>query len=215
MIYELGLRLGVTDFASASDAEAITSQLQHDLTDSTSNCILCLLRAHSKHEERDFFAPIRSFDADAIDLVLTEHREIQRRIYRLSKRCDEVRAAADVAHRIELGDQIHQEANDLFAVYLAHLNNEEAVLVPLMWERFTDAELRAMRAEFYGQVPLERFQEWMRWSLPAMNLHEQRLLLAGMRQDPPPNRYFAALEVAQRSLPGERWHALERALGPS
>ncbi len=205
MVYELGLRLGVADFADPAQSNEIAQQLKRDLSSSVSNCILCLLQAHSTHEEHDLFSAVKPFDADVVALMMTEHGEIARRIHALGKTCDALIPLTDRARRIEVGDRLTLEANDLFALYLAHLNNEEATLVPVMWERFTDEQLRALRAGFYNHIPLERFEAWMRWTLPALNVNELEVLLAGMRSDPPPNRFVDAMRIAEGTLEEARW----------
>ena len=130
----------------------------------------------------------------------------------VAKLCDELVALTDPARRIEVGDRLLLETNDLFAFYLAHLNNEEALLVPLMWEGFTDAQLRALRAQFYNTIPLEAFEEWMRWTLPALNVHELIILLSGMKTDPPPNRFADAVRLGKLTVPRDRWSEAERAV---
>ena len=213
MIYELGLRLGITDFRDIRESNEVAAQLRRDLSVTTSNCILCLLQTHSSHEERDFFAAVRPFDPELVTMMMTEHGEIVRRIVSLGKTCDELLPVTDPARRIEVGDRLALEANDLFAFYLAHLNNEEATLVPVMWERFTDEQLRILRAAFYNHIPLERFEEWMRWTIPALNSNELEVLLAGMKTDPPPNRFTDAMRVAAGTLDEPRWSQLKVRIG--
>ncbi len=213
MLCELGLQIGVTDFASVRESNEVVARLEHELSSAASNCILCLLRVHSQHEERDLFSPLRRHDPDVIALMMTEHHEIARRIEALGRTCSELLQTHEGARRIEVGDRLVLESNDLFALYLAHLNNEEATLVPLMWERFTDEELRAMRGRFYNVLPLERFEGWMRWVLPALNLNELEVLVSGMRTDPPPNRYADVVRLCRELLPTERWQQVEPRLG--
>ncbi len=213
MVYELGLRLGVTDFTSVRESNEIATQLERELTSVSSNCILCLLRIHSVHEERDLFAPVRSDDPEIIALMMSEHHEIVRRIEGVARTCGELLGSTEPARRVEIGDRLTLETNDLFAYYLAHLNNEEATLVPVMWERFTDEQLRAMRARFYNTIPLDRFETWMRWTLPALNPHELEVLVSGMRTDPAPNRFADVLRVCREALPADRWSQLESRIG--
>ena len=204
MIYELGRRLGTTEFTNDVEAKAIAKELKDDLAGSVSGCILCLLRAHSTHEEKDFFGALSPFDPDAGELMMGEHRNLSRAIHELGKTCDEVLEASDPARRVELGDRLNLEANDLFALYLGHLKNEESTLVQVMWERFTVAQLRSLRAQFYNQIPLARFELWMRWTLPALNLNELTVLLSGMKTDPEPNRFRDAMRIAAETLPAGR-----------
>lgn len=214
MIYELGRRLGATDFTSVAESEEIASQLKHELVTSPASCILCLLYAHSRHEEQDFFTAVAPFDRDVVDLMLAEHREVSKRVFEVANTCDELLKVSEPARRIELGDRLNLEANDLFALYLTHLNNEEATLVPVMWERFTDDQLRALRAQFYNRIPVPRFMEWMRWTLPALNAGELTILLRGMMSDPPPNRFREAIEVAQSTLSPDRWSSIRARVTP-
>ena len=209
MIYELGLRLGTTDFANVEESDELARQLKKDLSLSVSNCILCLLAAHSQHEEKDFFAAVEPLDPEVVQEMLNEHRVIARRVQDVAKACDELTGISDPERRVELGDRIHLDVSDLFVSYLSHLNNEEALMVPVMWEHFTDEQLRSLRAQFYNQIPLPRFEEWMRWTLPALNPAELLVLLSGMRTDPPPNRFEDALRIAQEMLPPRRWSSVE------
>jgi len=211
MIYTFGLRLGATDFTNVAESNAIAVELKRELALSASNCFLCMLQAHSSHEEKDFFAPLRQFDEDPIRLMMAEHSVIIRRVYDVAKLCEQLVALTDASARIEAGDRIVLEANDLFAFYLAHLNNEEALLVPVMWEHFTDTMLRALRAQFYNRIPLPLFEEWMRWTLPALNVHELVVLLSGMKSDPRPNRFADAIRVGDETVEQGRWaQVLER-----
>jgi len=213
MIFILGLRLGTTDFADLGESSAVATQLKHDLANSASNCLLCLLQAHSVHEDRDLFAAVRAFDEDPVKMMMAEHAVIVRRIEGVAKLCDNLLDIPDPTRRIEAGDQLTLEANDLFAFYLAHLNNEEAVLVPVMWEHFTDEQLRALRAQFYNTIPLTTFETWMRWTLPALNANELVVLLSGMKTDPAPNRFADVMRLAKETLRPDRWAMVENQVG--
>jgi Hemerythrin HHE cation binding domain len=213
MLYELGSRLQTTDFANVSESNRFAQHLKRDLNSSLSSCVLCLLRAHSNHEERDLFAKVRVHDADAIDLVMKEHAEVSRRIRDVATTCDEVLKLDSAARRIELGDRLTLEVNDLFANYLTHLNNEEAVLVPIMWERFTDEELRAMRSVFYDHLPHSLFEVWMRWTLPSLNMNELLVLYSGLKTSADPERWKDWVRMAHETLDLARLRGLEDQVG--
>jgi hypothetical protein len=213
MIYDMGSRLGTTDFRDPVATTRIAEELEANLALSTSNCFLCLLSVHSQHEERDFFESVRPHDEDVVDAMLKEHRMIQARVRQVVRACGELQEESDPTRRIELGDRLHMEVSDLFVSYLAHLNNEEALLVPVMWEHFTDEQLRSLRGQFYNRIPLPRFEDWMRWTLPALNPHELVVLLSGMKTDPAPNRFADAMRIAKETLEPDRWSLLEAEVG--
>ncbi len=213
MLYDLGSRLQTTNFADVAESNRFAARLKHDLENSLSNCMLCLLRAHSNHEERDIFAKLQGHDPDVIDLMLKEHGEAARRIHEVSKTCDELTDITSRARRIEVGDRLDLEVNDLFAFYLAHLNNEEAALVPLLWERFTDEQLRAMRSQFYDGLPLPLFETWMRWTLPSLNEEELVVLFSGLKAAPATARYPDWVRLAHETLDFDRWLGLQERVG--
>jgi hypothetical protein len=171
-----------------------------------------LLHAHSGHEERAIFSSLKPLDPEVVELQMVAHREITRRIFGVTKTCDELLRLSDPARRIEVGDRLYAEANDRFAAYLAHLNHEEAAMVPILWEHFTDEQLRAMRATFYASIPLPRFEEWMRWTLPALNVNELLVHFSGMKGDSPPSRFEDAVRLAEVTLAPERWTIIKARL---
>jgi hypothetical protein len=207
MIYKLGRRLQSTDFTDEAAARAIVKDLQENLSLTTGNCILCLLLAHSNHEEKDFFRPLNAFDPDVVKLMMAEHREIVQGIRRLAQTCDAVLKESSPARRIEVGDRLNLETNDLFALYLRHLNNEEATMVPVMWEHFTDEELRKLRTQYHRSVPVRRLEAWMRWTLPALNLHELVLFFRGLKEDGPPQLYDLMVRLAGETVDPVRWES--------
>jgi hypothetical protein len=213
MIYELGRRLQTTDFADDAQARAFVRELQQNLTEASANCFLCLLFRHSEHEERDFFEPIRPFDPDVVRLMLNEHAEIARRIRALTVTGEQVLGETTPARRIETGDRLYLESNDLFAYYLQHMNNEEATVVPVMWEHFTDAQLRKIRAEYHTSVPIRRLEAWMRWTLPAMNLNELVVFFHGLKADGPPHLYDFMLRLGSETVDPVRWQTVRDRVG--
>ncbi|MCI4343984.1 MAG: hemerythrin domain-containing protein [Thermoplasmata archaeon] len=213
MLYQLGARLQTTDFSDLAEGNRFVVRMKHELGDSLSNCILCLLRAHSTHEEKDLFSEMRTHDPDIVDLMMKEHGEVARRIWTVTKTGDELLGLTAPMRRIEVGDRLNQEVNDLFAFYLAHLNNEEATMVPLMWERFSDQQLRAMRAKFYDSLPLPLFETWMRWTLPALNQGELIVLFSGLKKDSGTARFRDWVRIAHSTLDFDRWLALREHVG--
>jgi hypothetical protein len=213
MIYELGRRLQTTDFADEVAARAIAKELQENLVRNVGNCVLCLLQGHSMHEEKDFFHPLKPFDPEVVELMLGEHREIVRRIGQLSETCSAVANEPSLARRIEIGDRLNLETNDLFAFYMEHMNNEEATMVPMMWEYFTDAQLRKMRADYHTRTPPQRLEAWMRWTLPALNVNELVVLFRGLKEDGPPELLDRLAQIAAATVDPVRWETTKDRVG--
>ena len=205
IIYRMGLRLGTTDFSNEAESNAVAESLKRDLTGSLSDCLLCLFLTHAVHEETDLFPAVRRHAPIVADLMIKEHREIVLRVHDISKICDDLRQMHEPLRRVELGEKLNREASALFAYYLAHMSNEEAVMVPVVWEYSTDEQLQELHERFYNGIPLVQFEIWMRWTLPALNHQELYALLRSLRADPPPNRFADAMRIGRETLGEERW----------
>ena len=213
MLYQLGSGIQAQSFTDVNESNAAVARIKHDFGDSLSSCVLCMLSAHAGHEERDIFAKVRVHDPDAVISVMREHGEVARKLQAVSLTCDELLAITDIRRRVEVGDRLVAEVNELVALYLAHLNNEESLLVPVMWQWFDDAQLRAMRLIFYDALPLPLFETWLRWALPALNEEELIVLYAGLKVPPHSARLNDWVRLAHENLPLNRWLALREGVG--
>jgi len=212
MLYQLGSRLQSTNFADVAEGNRFVAQMKHELGNPHSTCILCMLRTHSHHEEKDIFTEVHAHDPDVVDLMMREHAKITDEIRRITKTGDEILGLTVPQRRIEVGDRLLHEVNELFAHYLAHLNTEEATMVPVMWQWFTDEQLRAMRTKLYDHIPLPLFETWMRWTLPAMNEEELVVLFSGLKKEPGP-RFNDWVRLAHLTLDLGRWLTLRERVG--
>jgi len=175
--------------------------------------MLCLLSAHASHEERDILSQVWPHDPEVVAVVMREHAEVIRRIGGVSETCDEVMDLQSPADRIEGGGRLNQEVNELLAFYLAHLNNEEALLVPALWKWLTDEQLRAMRTMFYARLPLPLFETWMRWTLPSLNQEELVALFVDLKKGPETVRFNDWVRLAHEALDFQRWLGLRERTG--
>ena len=212
MLYSAATRLQSMDFEDLERSNAFVKEMKHDLGDSLSNCLLCLLSVHSSHEEKDIFSQLHAHDPGAVKMVMKEHGELARRVQELSDTCDQILATSDRSEHLRLGERLGLESTELFSYYMVHLAHEDDWVVPVMWQWFSDEQLNAMRAGFYNNLPISLFETWMRWTLPALTPSELRNFVAAARHDPPPNRFDDLLRIAESSLEPAAWRRLQTSL---
>jgi hypothetical protein len=213
MLYDLGSQLQTVNFADVNESNQFATRLKHDLGNSLSNCMLCLLSAHASHEERDIFSQVRPHDPAAVETAMKEHAEVIRRVGGVSKTCDEVMRLTTPASRLEAGNRLNEEVDSLLAFYLSHLNHEEALLVPVLWRWFTDEQIRAMRTVFYASLPSPLFETWMRWTLPSLNQEELVALFSDLKMGPETARFDDWVRMARETLNLPRWVGLRERVG--
>jgi hypothetical protein len=108
-----------------------------------------------------------------------------------------------------MGARLNRSANDLFAFYLTHLNNEEATILPAMWKHFTDYQLTAMRSNVEINMSMERYAEWMSWMFPSRNIYELTGMFMGLKKAPAPVRANMS-HIGEKGSVASMGHALSR-----
>jgi len=209
MIYELGKELQTLDFTDERATESMIAKLNQDLSSASSTCIVCLLHEHHLNEDDYVFPDVRTYEPELIDTLLAEHREVVRKIAEVWKVASGLKMLRGREERIEMGDKLNRISNDLFAFYLAHLNGEEATLIPAMWKHYTDEQLVAMRANVERHISPKVFAEWMKWVFPSLNINELTDMFIGLKMGAPAPVLEHMSQLAEKSLDQERWTAVK------
>jgi hypothetical protein len=166
-LFDLSRRAAATNYGDSLAVQGLASALDG---------LLARLSSHARHEA-SFIHPLFAektgaspFDADHEAL-----EEDQGRLARLLQAAFEVPAAE---RNIE-GLAFYRALNAFVARYLEHLDREEAAM-PMLWERCSDNELRAVMARFAASRPLDEALADIGWMLPALSAPEQAELVSGM-----------------------------------
>lgn len=199
-LFDLCVELARCDFASRSERGIALDAYRRTVG---------FLHEHHEHEDR-FVEP----------LVATLAPEILAAVKHQHAIADEALAELDaLATAIEGTDARAQGAALLaryqrFLVdYLQHMQHEETVVMPALWQRYADEELAMTRGRLQASIPPPRFGEWMEIMLPAMNIDERAGMLAGMKANAPPPVFDAVAAVAARVLGTSAWETLRARLG--
>lgn len=136
---------------------------------------------------------------------MREHLEIMGQMVEISKVADELSHLRDNEQRIERGSKLNKMVNNLLALYIVHLNNEEEILLPLTWRYLTDDQIRAIRAKIQMATPPERYSEWMKWMLPSLDVNELIGLFSALKMAAPLQVLEKMMHVAEQNVDKETW----------
>lgn len=209
MIYDLGSRIQKLDFTDSSATEAIVTQLKHNLQSANATCLVCMLHAHAEHEEQSIFPQIAPHDSKLVDTLIQAHVEITRQVVEISKVGEELVQLKDNFQRMEMGAKLNAMVNNLFAYYLAHLNNEEATILPLTWKYLTDDQIRAIRAKIQMATPPELYAQAMHWILSSLNVNELVGMFSGMKMTAPAQVLEKTMHLAEQSVDNDTWKTVK------
>lgn len=214
MVYDLSGRLQTNDFADVDATEALITDLETDFAIARSaGCVVCVLGHHAADEESVIFPKVGTRGGGLVQQLIDEHHELTRREIALGKAGHEILALGSSDQRVAAGIRLNQDANELFAAYLAHMNREDTELVPLMCQHFTDEQMVAMRSAIIGQMPRDRLLFILGWMLPSLNASELAGLLGSIRQGAPPPFFQAVSDLCAAKVDPARWKEVQVRLG--
>jgi len=214
MIYDVSGRLQTNDFTDVAASTPLLADLEHEFTAAiSSGCILCLLHHHASDEETAVFPSVSKHDAALVQGFIDDHHSFTRRLEAITKMARDLPSTARPEERVRFGITLNQKANDFFAAYIDHMNREEEKLVPLMRERFTDDQMRAMRGTIMGRMPPDRLAVLLRWMLPSLNVGEMTEMLGGIKASSPPQVVQFISGIAAQRVDPQRWQTVKERVG--
>jgi Hemerythrin HHE cation binding domain len=214
MIYSLSSRLQTNDFADLATTRALTTDLEYDFAAAQSaGCILCIFSHHAIDEDTSIFNHTEKVANALTKSLIAEHHELTRRELELTKSAHQILEMESAEDRELAGVHLNAAANELFAVYLAHMNREETELVPIMQQHFTDLEMVAMRSRIIGGMPPDRVMSILGYVLPSMNVAELSDFVGSVRQTAPPPVAKAVIDLAAATVDPGRWTQARSRIG--
>lgn len=206
MIYDLSTRLQKNDFTNISATRDLITHLENDFAIARSaGCVLCVLAHHAEDEESVIFPSVAKADSQLVQSLITDHHDLTRRELALAKSAHELLEIPEPAGRVAAGAALNRRANELFAAYIYHMNREDEVVVPLMQQHFTDAQLAAMRGTIIAGLPPDRLFAILGFMLPALNVHELSDLIAAVTPTAPPAMTAAVVDLCSKKVDPSIW----------
>ena len=214
MIYGLSSRLQTNDFADRDATAALVQDLENDFAVARSaGCTLCALGQHARDEESVIFPDVARHEERLVRALIEEHHELGRRELAIAKAGHELLALDSADDRVSAGIRLNQSANDLFALYIAHMNREESDLVPLMKERYSDPQMAQMRGKIIGAMPPDRMMAILGWMLPSLNVDELTGFVGMLKAGAQPPVFKAVADLSAARVDPARWKIVKERVG--
>ena len=214
MIYSLSGRLQTNDFSDTATTKTLITDLENDFAVARSaGCALCILAHHAVDEEAVIFPTATQVGNTLVTELISDHHDLTRRELEIAKAGNELMSLDSADARIRAGIQLNIAANQLFGAYITHMNREEAELVPLMAEHFSDPELAAMQGKIIAQMPPDRVFAILGWMLPALNVTELTHFLSSLKGSVPPQVMKAVSDLGAARVEPARWDIAKLQVG--
>jgi hypothetical protein len=200
---DLLVRLGQADFAEETAAAELLGALRRQLV---------LSEGHLHHEEAEIHAALEARAPGSTVTLEADHDHHRRAFQSLAAAIAAVETAP-AAERAAPARALYLAFGRFVAADLAHMAEEELVVLPLLHRLFSDAELIAIEARIVAAIPPEKMIEYLKLMIPAMTPAERAQFLAFVRAGAPAEVFDAILNFAARpTLAPAEYEALEVAL---
>jgi hypothetical protein len=171
--------------------------------------VIGLLRSHHEHEEQPALEEIIEAHAPSLVAVIdAQHNTLAERLEWLASRADEL-AAAPGAARATIAHAYYLELAAFTSAYLAHLDDEERVVMPALAAKCDDAELGGVAQAILASVRPEQQVVGLTMMLPALNPAERGELVGRIRASAPPEAFAGVRAIASQVLTATEYQSLE------
>lgn len=202
MLYETAIQVQQTDFSEPA-ASAVVDQLKQ---------ILLYFDEHADSEDQFILPHIRIHNTQLIDELEKEHETDHRLTQTLFNHIQQWQDSVSASRREAIGQQLGVAFSEFIAFNLSHMNREENELLSLLWQHYTDAEIRQMQGQILQSIPPQTLLAESRWMMRSINDKEIINWLSGIKQNAPVEVFRNFLSMAEAELSTGRFTTVKAML---
>jgi hypothetical protein len=195
-------RIGRMDAGDEKDTAANLQQLR----DLMSFCV-----SHLEHENNFVHTAMEARQPGSTSRVAGEHVHHEESIKALRAEADALEHATGSA-RTTAAFRLYRKLAVFVGENLEHMEYEETTNNAVLWQHYSDAELRALEGAIVASLSPEESALSKRWMISGLNHQERVELLTGMRDHAPAFVFESALGMARTHLSDQDWIKLSKAL---
>lgn len=167
--------------------------------------IIGLMKGHAEHEEKAIHPLLKAKGSKLIEQIEKEHRDHAPMFADLNKRLAEIEATNDSNQLVDLGHHFYLTYRKFVAANLAHINEEEEVIMPELQRLYTDKELKeAIEYKTYEKMTSQEMVHMMQMLFPLMNLDDKEQFLRDIQESQPQKFIEAWRGIAPTLGEGDR-----------
>jgi hypothetical protein len=206
LLYDTALFLQQTDFAAKEECDAAVEKV---------GAVLDLFETHAQQEDHHLLPALFDFEPSVVDAFEQEHvkdGELSQALYTTIAELYRTTTASD---KLRLGRRLTADFIQFMIFNLNHMAKEEDVLNNLLWNYYTDAEIRAMEQVIRKNTPPEKQPFVAKWMLRGLSNREAVNWLADVQQHAPAALFERFFSMAKNELPENRYQQIAAHFSPA
>lgn len=202
MLYDTALQLQLTDYDQQEEALHSLDKLAE---------LLFVFERHAHHEDHFILPALGDQHKALVREFEAEHDKDEWLTGMLTTLIEKYREEQP-ALRQQTGTAIQLRFQEFVAFNLYHMNKEEEMINPILWELYTDEGIMAIQKAILAQIPVEESKLTSRWMLRGMPEAEITRWLLGIKNSAPEAVFQGMLTMAKAELSSSRWNKLQASL---
>ncbi|HEY6901489.1 MAG TPA: hemerythrin domain-containing protein [Puia sp.] len=200
LMFDTVMQLQHSDFGNPESCRAAIDQ---------TSLLLELMDDHAHHEDTFILHAAESKAPDLIHEFESEHVTDLALSNQLREKIAAYWQAEDKALA---GKEIYYALNAFVAFNLQHMNKEELVLNPVLWQHYSDQELLGIVQNIQRSISPEKMNIAAEWMIKGLANTELIPWLKAVQAEAPAPAYEALLAATRQHLPAARWAFVEKQL---
>ncbi|PWT97508.1 MAG: hypothetical protein C5B52_13710 [Bacteroidetes bacterium] len=203
MLYDTSLTIQKTDFTNEQEANIALQKLE---------LAVGTFEDHAMHEDSHII-PILETEAPGLALSFeNEHVEDHRLGAALVESMQNFREQTDPENKRRTGYQILLAFQEFVAFNLYHMNREERMINPVLWEFLSDEEIFLINVNIVRSIPAEKSLIPTTWMLRALSEDEIIAWFQKAKATSPQHIFSALCDLAKKELSADTWYHLRNQL---
>lgn len=202
-LYETAQALLHTYFGDKDGAAEVLNKL---------NEIIDAFENHGYHEDSILMPVIAKFQPEMIASFEKDHKDDHHFGNELKQLQLIYHAAQSDDERTVAGSAITLAFTDYMIFNLQHMQREEVELNKLLWDNFSDDEIKKISHEIETSIPPEEMAVTARWIMQAINSNEVTEWLIAVKENAPEHIFNLLFELTETCLPEQFREKVQQAV---
>ena len=203
LLYDTALKIQQTDWADPIAGGSLMAQLEE---------VIALFESHAHNEDHFFNEPLEEINEEVAKLFEKEHEEDHRLSVLLQKHMKSWRQADTKGERLEAGTKLFYAFNEFIAFNLYHMNKEETLLNQVLWDTYTDDQIRVTEQQLVQSIAPEKMMKYALWMIRGMNNPEMIHWMQELEKGAPAPVFQIIQSMAKEEWGSVRWKEVEKSL---
>jgi hemerythrin-like domain-containing protein len=189
MLYDTALTIQQTYFADVEVAETAIEKIEN---------ILRNFDHHAHNEDHYVLPAVQRYNAQLVDEFEKEHVKDLDLGNNLQQLLHMYKSLSNSEERIACGSAINKSYVEFMVFNLEHMAKEEQLIMPVLWQHYTDVQLMAFNESIIAKTPPHEMQEVATWMLRGINNKDAINWLKGAKATAPDFVFASLLAIAER-----------------